>query len=125
MGLIESTLKESLLRLSNKDSINVNEIRIKIFPLDDNFNPSYCLMKKTTIVRDVSLKEILNIGIIDVFGKQDLVKDFLKNKMKYLSKEYKIENINVRVFMKQNNEPSLYLFDGTKPITELTKKDLD
>lgn len=124
--MIKGQVKTALRKLSERESISVTSMRIAI--IKENGHLNYKLMEGSTIKREITLKEVLNIKKVDVLGKEKIVFKFLhKNMGRLIEKEQLDErNVNVRLYLDagNNHDPSAYLFNGGKAVKPINIDEL-
>ncbi len=124
---VDAAMKDALLRFKEKDTRLITNLRIQIQSEGEQYPPSYQLLDKTEKIRDLTLKEILNIGTVDVLSKEARVEQFLHEAIKRTSKEdnMDIALINFRIFTRvESGIPEIYLYKGDQPVKPLQTNDI-
>jgi hypothetical protein len=111
---VQETLKSAILRCGKKAGISVTNVRIMVSSKCEKCAVEYHLMNRGNVVSVLDLKkDILDIGIVDLFNKVGFVSDFMKKAIVDLAvlNNFPIAETNVRIYCENENaEPSFYLF---------------
>jgi|TARA_R110000744_G_scaffold47689_1_gene104819 hypothetical protein len=127
MDIKKSTINvmlDAIKRYAKEYETNETNAQIMIKASDSNCTPSYLLLIKNKIVKQITFNEILNVKI-DFLGREIIVSPFIASALRRLKKQNEIEeykNINVLVYKTKEDSkiPNLYFFNSTKPIKPIS-----
>jgi hypothetical protein len=120
---ISDKFNEIVKKCLEKNAVNFkvdkNEVQL-ILKFDSNNELEYLISKMYKAQRSISFKEVLGVKL-DLKGYSLFVPKFIKGALKRFSEEYKIETsrISVMIFMGNNNNLNLWLYDDVSPIKEI------
>lgn len=123
-GQITSVMRSALIGTSKSQNVGLKDLRIKM-KLNSRGNSTECTsMNKTDEIGELSWSKILGLKAIAFKG---IVVDKITNSLVRLANENSIEQfeINARVYAKDGDgNPSIYLYNGTKPLKQIELKDI-
>ena len=122
MDEISQTIKEALLQLKEKYQIDEKNIRIKI---EKKEKLEYSIMNGKAVIEESSLKNILQLkgGVLDNI-KILAIGKYLGTAMDNFKKECGHPFVSLLLFLKNNNEPSGYLFSEGRAVREVTLNEI-
>ena len=99
--------------------VDKTEVQL-ILKFDSDDELQYLISKMYKAQKSISFKEVLGVKL-DLKGYSLFVPKFIKGALNRFSEEYKIEtsNISVMIFMGNNNNLNLWLYDDVSPIKEI------
>jgi hypothetical protein len=99
--------------------VDKTEVQL-ILKFDSDDELQYLISKMYKAQKSISFKEVLGVKL-DLKGYSLFVPKFIKGALNRFSEEYKIENsnISVMIFMGNNNNLNLWLYDDVTPIKEI------
>jgi hypothetical protein len=121
--VISDKFNEIVKKCLEKNAINFNVDKSKV-QLSLRFNSrnqlEYLICKMYEAQKSISFKEVLGVKI-DLKGYSLFVPKFIKGALNRFSEEYKIETsrISVMIFIGEDNDLDLWLYDGINPIKEI------
>lgn len=119
---ITQTIKDALLRLSKENNIEEKNIRIRI---TKNEKLIYQIMNGSAIIGQTTLKDILQLsgGMLDTV-KSMAVNKYLNTAMNNFSSECGDCFVSLLLFLKNNQQPSGYLFSEGKAVREVSLSEI-
>jgi hypothetical protein len=123
-GQIKSVMRSALNSTSKSQNVGLKDLRIKM-KLNDGFTSTECTsMVKTDEIGALSWSKMLGLKAIAFKG---IVVDKITNSLIRLANENSIDKfeINARIYAKDlDGNPSIYLYNGTKPFKQIELKDI-
>ena len=123
-GQITSVMRSALNSTSKSQNVGLKDLRIKM-KLNEGYTSTECIsMIKTDEIGALSWSNMLGLKAIAFKG---IVVDKITNSLVRLANENSIEQfeINARVYAKDGDgNPSIYLYNGTKPLKQIELKDI-
>jgi hypothetical protein len=123
-GQITSVMRSALNSTSKSQNVGLKDLRIKM-KLNEGFTSTECIsMVKTDEIGALSWSKMLGLKAIAFKG---IVVDKITNSLIRLANENSIDKfeINARIYAKDlDGNPSIYLYNGTKPFKQIELKDI-
>lgn len=126
MDIQKSTQEIMLNAISNfskEFDVDTTKTQLMIKASDENCTPKYQLLLKNKVVRDVTFNEILNVKL-DFLGRELIASPFIAGSLRKLRNEQECswEDLNVLIYKQKEEQvsPSMYFFQGSKPIKPIT-----
>lgn len=123
-GQITSVMRSALNSTSKSQNVGLKDLRIKM-KLNEGLTSTECIsMVKTDEIGALSWSKMLGLKAIAFKG---IVVDKITNSLIRLANENSIDKfeINARIYAKDlDGNPSIYLYNGTKPFKQIELKDI-
>ena len=123
-GQITSVMRSALNSTSKSQNVGLKDLRIKM-KLNEGYTSTECIsMIKTDEIGALSWSKMLGLKAIAFKG---IVVDKITNSLIRLANENSIDKfeINARIYAKDlDGNPSIYLYNGTKPFKQIELKDI-
>ena len=123
-GQITSVMRSALNSTSKSQNVGLKDLRIKM-KLNEGYTSTECIsMIKTDEIGALSWSNMLGLKAIAFKG---IVVDKITNSLIRLANENSIDKfeINARIYAKDlDGNPSIYLYNGTKPFKQIELKDI-
>lgn len=123
-GQITSVMRSALISTSKSHNVGLKDLRIKM-KLNQECTSTECIsMIKTDEISSLSWSKMLGLKAIAFKG---IVVDKITKSLIRLSNENSISEfeINARIYAKDlDGNPSIYLYNGTKPFKQIELKDI-
>jgi hypothetical protein len=125
----EKTLKQALLVASKEKKTDILKTRIKICcPNGDGTPAQYFILDGGKDLGEMTLNKLLNIGIVDLFNKEQMVATFMNIALGSLAfkNEIPLNEANVRIYTKdaETNEPLFCFLKNNEIVKHLSVEEI-
>ena len=120
--ITEDIMIKGINNFSKEYNVDTIKTQLMIKALDENCTPKYELLINNKFEKAITFNQILNVKL-DFLGREIISTPFITSCLRRLRREHNCDYNEVSVLIykekEDNTNPSLYFFQGTKPIKKI------
>ena len=126
MDIVKTTsniMLNAIKNFSKEYEVAETETQLMINASDEDCSPIYKVLVNNKVKKDVTFNQILNVKL-DFLGREIIASPFIASSLRKLRREQGcgFEDLSILIYKQKDEQtiPTLYFFEGVKPIKAIT-----